>query len=1043
MVERKNTLRQHQDAGWADAAIVGAGIAGMAAALLLADMGRRVALIERAPWIGGSMHLLDRTFPTDSCGLCFMEEGPSPTYCPTFECGRHPHILLLPSAELTNLAGQAGDFHLSLRQSPRCVDAARCTGCGLCEEACPIEGPSLYEGWLSPRKAIYRPPARALPRAHVIDAARCTRCGRCVPACPEGAIDLEKSEEERTLRAGAVILSPGFEPFDAAQKGEYGFGVLANVLTSLQFERLISFSGSTHGRVLRPSDGKPAERIAFISCVGSRDARAGREYCSSVCCMINAKQATLARELSPGIESTIFYIDLRAQGREDEAYLAGRIQAPGLRYVRSQVSTLKESQRTKDVLIEYWDEAGQRREERFDMAVLAVGLGAPAPSSTLAAGTGIALDAYGFAQTGALEPLCTAREGVFAAGAFQEPKDIPHSMAQAGAAAALAAIATASAPAPDEEVRPTRPELADEEPRLGVFIATLDQPAHEVDGTDIAARAAQLPAVALVRRVPSLRTPAGRDALRRAADEAKLNRLVLVDISPRLDVRIERNLEDVLGALGLPDAALELVELDSPLPVGCEIVEGAPAQLWERVRIAVASLMRRPLLSAEILPALPPLPGEEGFDIAVVGAGPAGMAAALAAAELGQRVALIERTPSLGGQWKDVLRPWEPESAGEWLAAHIPQVNGHPFIRLFTETDIRRAEKDAQGYYHLHGEGPAGELTLAAGALILATGASPVETRSYGYGDFPDVITQLELERLLVTESPHLHEANTVVMIQCVDARAEGRPYCSRTCCAQAVRNALALKEQAPHANVVVLYRDMRTFGKLELEYLEARRQGVRFVRYEPESPPVVRAGAGGGLEVIVEDALLGREVHIPAGLVVLSLGADPGPPAPWFEDIGIALAPDGFLAPEHLKMRPMHLSAPGAFGAGAALDPCFFHEAVSQGRAAAAHAVAYLRRQRSQRAASRTLAYVIERLCSGCELCVAACPYGARLVEPETRIARVLPSLCAGCGTCVMVCPNGASGQHLFEPASLLARIDAALDDAPAASPIHEGEPC
>ncbi|MGQ9666621.1 MAG: 4Fe-4S binding protein [Anaerolineae bacterium] len=460
-----------------DVAIIGAGIAGMQSAFLLTSLGRRTALIEASPWIGGSFHLLDRTFPTDSCGLCFMEAGPAPAFCPTLESARSPLVSLHTLTQVTAVEGEAGDFRLTLRRQPRYVDPARCTACGECLTVCPVSGPSFDEGTLAPRKAIYRPPWRAVPRAFVIDPALCTHCGACAEVCPENAIDLDMPAETVTLHAGAIIAAPGFTPFPAERKGEYGFGVLDNVVTSIQFERMISFSGSTGGRIVRPSDGQPARRLAFISCVGSRDPAVGRPYCSSICCMITAKQAAIARELDPQAACTVFYIDLRAQGRDDEYYLARRLNSPGIRYIRCQVSTIKQSQRTKDVVIAYWDEAGVHQEEAFDLAVLAVGFGPPAEAQELAKALQIALDEAGFARTSPLRPAESSRPGVFAAGAFREPKDIVHSVVEAGAAAALAAVWTPTPAEAGAEENPTmRPGLEDEPPRLGVFLGEVGRP---------------------------------------------------------------------------------------------------------------------------------------------------------------------------------------------------------------------------------------------------------------------------------------------------------------------------------------------------------------------------------------------------------------------------------------------------------------------------------------------------------------------------------------------------------------------------------------
>ncbi|MGC8826031.1 MAG: hypothetical protein ACP5TV_03390, partial [Anaerolineae bacterium] len=439
---------------------------------------------------------------------------------------------------------------------------------------------------------------------------------------------LEMPAQTLTLHASAVIASPGFEPFPAERKGEYGFGLLDNVVTSIQFERMISFSGSTRGRLVRPADGWPARRLAFISCVGSRDPALGRPHCSSICCTITAKQVTIARELDPEAECTVFYMDLRAQGRDDEYYMARRLNAPGIRYVRCQVSTIKQSQRTRDLIIEYWDEAGQRQEESFDLAVLAVGFGPPAESAALAQALGIELDELGFARTASLRPVESTRPGVFAAGAFREPKDIVHSVVEAGAAAALAAALTPAVPPLVEEPPTLRPGLEDEPPRLGIFLGGAGRQ-YAALLEDLEHRLRRLSGAALVERIPPLSSPAGRDALLQRASEAGLNRLVLVDAPLRFSPAAEANLGQVLRGLGLPDSAVELVDIDTWPPAGCDLPARSANGLWDSVRMAAAGLLRRPLSPRPLLPPVVVPDEPDAVDCAVVGGGPAGISAAL------------------------------------------------------------------------------------------------------------------------------------------------------------------------------------------------------------------------------------------------------------------------------------------------------------------------------------------------------------------------------------------------------------------------------
>ena len=994
--------------------IVGAGIGGMQSALLLAEAGYPVVLVDSAPGIGGSLHLLDRTFPTDSCGICYMVPG-RPAYCPTIECDLHPNITIVPYTDVVGLEGEPGAFTVRLHHKPRYVIPERCILCGKCARVCPVERPSQYEGDLAKEKAIYRPPLRAIPPAYVIDMSVCTRCGKCVEVCPTEAIDLGMPPTESQLQVGAVVLSPGFEPFDARLKGEFGWGYYPNVLTSIQFERMVSFAGFTRAHLVRPSDGQRPRRIAFIQCVGSRDMSIGRGYCSSVCCMHTAKHVRVVKELEPDTEITVFFMDIRTHGKDYEAYFEETKALPGVMYRRSMVSSVHERPKSRNVVVNYVAEDGTVREEEFDLVVLVVGFGAPLGAQALGRALGVDLNEYGFAVTDPFAPDRASRPGVFVAGAFREPKDIPETVVEASAVAAAAAAVLTPPPAAEGGGGGVRSEERDvtwEWPRVGVFLCDHRGEIGEV--IDLEAVADHIRALPNVARAQVLGDGFSRQGLEEIAcivREERLNRVVLAGYT---DIRRTEAYHEMMAQAGLNPNLLELVNLRGEV-AGAHARNGkvATEKARELVAMAVAGAVRR----EPFRPSAEPLSRR----VLVVGGGLAGMTAALTLADLGYSADLVERTDALGGQLRDlhlVLGGGDPQAA---LTSLLERLGREPRVRVLLGTEVR-AVSGRLGQFRARLVGPEGEQEETYGAVIVATGGREVVPTEYLYGQDSRVVTQRELEKMLAEgkEVP-----SDVVMIQCVGSREPGRPYCSRICCTKAVVNALAIKERNPNARVTVLYREMRTYGFREDAYRLAREKGVVFLRYELPDKPQVTAGPE-GLTVRLVEPIAGQEVVLPAGLLVLSTGIEPNDNRALAEALGVPVDAYGFFREEHPKMRPLDFTRRGIFVCGLAHSPRAVDETVLMARGAAMRATALL--ARGQVEVVRTVARVNTRLCSACGLCVEACPYGARVLEPGGPYAEVIEFLCQGCGVCAMVCPNKATQQVGYAVRRVYEMVDAVV---------------
>ena len=996
------------------ALVVGGGIAGIQASLDLAEMGFKVYLLDRAPAIGGTMSQLDKTFPTNDCATCILAPK-------LVEAGRHPNITLITNAEIEGVEGEPGNFTVRVRLKPRYIDPTKCTGCGVCAEKCPVEAIDEFNEGLGLRKAIHIRYPQAVPRVFMIDREKCLGCGICSEVCRAGAVRYDDQERIEELKVGSIILAIGFEEFRPKELAEYGYGRYPNVVTSIEFERILSASGPFGGLLVRPSDGEIPRRIAFILCVGSRDERAKAPYCSSVCCTYSIKQAIIAREHAPiDVQCTIFYMDIRTYGKGFEAYRERAEKELGIRFVRCRVPHVYEDPRTHNLIIRYVDEAtGEVKDEEFDMVVLAVGFRPPPGVEELAKKLGIELNEFGFCAIDPFRPLETSRPGIYVCGAFAGPKDIPDSVAEASGAAAKAASVIASERGklvakkeypPEIEVRP------DEEPRIGVFICHCGiNIGGIVNVPEVVEYAKTLPGVVYAEDNLYTCSQDTQERIKEAIRKYRLNRVVVASCSPRTHEPLFR---ETLREAGLNPYLFEMANIrDQCSWVHMHEPEKATEKAKDLVRMAVAKArLLRPLKKPriEVTPAA-----------LVIGGGLSGMTAALELAKQGFEVHLVEREPELGGNLRKLHFTLEGRDPRELLSELIRAVESNPLIHVYKNAEV----VEVGGYVgnfetkvRVNGE----EKVIRHGAIIVATGAEPLKPYGeYLYGEDPRVLTQLELEELLASGKL---EAKRVVMIQCVGSRTPERPYCSRICCSHAVKNALKIKELSPDTEVLVLCRDIRTYGFRELYYKRAREMGVVFVRYTPErKPEVVREGDK--LLVKFYDPVMRSEVVAEADLVVLSTAIVPRQDAEELAKmLKVPLSQDGFFLEAHVKLRPLDFASDGIFLCGLAHYPKFIEECMAQACGAAARAATILSKPYIEVEAA--VASVDEERCRGCGRCEEVCEFGAiKVVEKEGRlVAQVNEALCKGCGACSVRCPTGAVRVKHFLPEQILAMAEAAV---------------
>jgi heterodisulfide reductase subunit A-like polyferredoxin len=850
-----------------------------------------------------------------------------------------------------------------------------------------------------------------------LNCAVCSECQECVRACLARAIDHEMQDEELELNVGAVILSPGGEIIEPAALAYYGYGRYPNVVTSIQFERILSASGPYQGHLVRPSDGKEPRRIAWIQCVGSRNLRLGHDYCSSVCCMYAIKEAVIAREHSHGpLETTIFFMDMRTYGKDFERYYRRAEEEHGVRFVRSRIYNVEEAD-NGNLRIRYVLPGGQVQEEEFDLVVLSVGFTAGEKARELASRLGVETDSFGFCRFNEFSPGVTSVPGIFAGGVFAGPKDIPETVTEASAAAGCVSRLLSAARGSETRVKEYPPErpVHKQPPRVGVFVCHCGiNIGSVVRVPEVVEYAKRLPGVVYAREFLFTCSQDSVEEIKKCIHEHRLNRVVVASCTPRTHAPL---FQGVMREAGLNPYLYEHVNIREH---SSWVHRDRPEEATEKARDLVRMAVARVRLLAPIAQTYTGI----NKSALVVGGGVAGMTAALSLAEQGFAVSLVEKGAVLGGNARHLYYTLQGSDPQQFLAGLVEKVTGHPQIQVYTGSEVVEAG-GYPGNYHSRIRTPEKEVEINHGAVVLATGAREARPREYLLGQHDRVMTQRELEERIYRGE--VEGLNTVVMIQCVGSRDDERPYCSRICCSHALKNALKLKEKNPRVNIYVLYRDIRVYGLNEQYYTQARQKGIIFIRYDREKKPVVEA-AGGGLVVRVVDPILGVELAVEPDALVLSTGVEPG------EDNGklsqlfkVPLNSDGFFLEAHMKLRPVDFAAEGLYLCGLAHSPKLVGESITQANAAAMRAVTLLARDRLANVA--ITATVNPRRCVGCGVCVQVCDYQARSIDPLRRVAEVNEALCQGCGACVAACPNGASQQKGYEKAQLLAMLEAALE--------------
>ena len=902
----------------------------------------------------------------------------------------------------------------------------KCIACGACTAKCPKKVVNEFDGSLSKRKAVYVDYAQAVPLKYAIDDTQCFfltkgKCKLCETVCPTGAINYEDKAKDLNIDVGAVIFSSGCKPYDPSTHDVYGYNSSKNIVTSLEFERILSSSGPFGGHLIRPSDNKEPKKIAWLQCVGSRDVHIGAKgYCSSVCCTYAVKEAMLAKEhAKDGLDAAVFYMDIRTHGKDFEQYYNRAKDEFGVRFVKSKITNIVPTE-DGNQLLRYIDESGNLAEEEFDIVVLSVGLEVGQSAIKLAEKFGTKLDKYNFVSTSSFNPVTTTRPGIYTCGAIEAPKDIPSSVIEASASAGIAGGSLSESRwslTKTKEV-PTELDIRGERPRIGVFVCCC--------GTNIAGVVDVPSVVEYVKDLPYVTFSdqglfsCSQDALNNLAatiEEQKLNRVIVAACTPKTH---EPLFQETLGTTGLNKYVFEMVNIRNQCSwVHKDNHDQATDKAKDLIRMAVDKVaLMGPLKEVEL---------EINQAALVIGGGIAGIQAAKTLSDQGYHAHIIEKNAQLGGKANTIHETWQGENVAKNVSRLIADVENDDNIEIHTGATISHVDGFV-GNFTTTVQTADSKVDIEHGVTIIASGASELKPDQYLYDEDDRVLTGLELDRKIIEEDQNLDELKTAVFIQCVGSRIPERPYCSKVCCTHSIKNALTLKERKPDMDIYILYRDMRTYGLREDLYREAREKGIRFLRYNFKIGIEVDYD-GDDLQVEFTDTVMRRKMAIKADMLVLAAAIIPPEKNPLAQMYKVSLNNDGFFMEAHAKLRPVDCATDGVFLCGLAHAPKPIDESISQAIAAATRAVTLLTRKTIS--ISGTVAEVSPQMCSECGGCVSVCPYSApSIIEESARFfpgrAQINPALCKGCGLCVASCRSGAIHLHGFDNDQILSQIAA-----------------
>jgi heterodisulfide reductase subunit A len=1019
--------------------VIGGGIAGIQSSLDLTELGFKVYLVERNPSIGGRMAQLDKTFPTNDCSLCIL----APKMVEVF---RNPNIELMTYHEVKKVSGEPGNFSAVILKKPRYVDETKCKGCGDCATKCPkIEVPNLFDMKLGKRKSAYIPFPQAVPPVYLIDPELCLKinkgvCGVCAKVCQAEAIDFEQKPKEIELKVGAIVVATGFDMPAEKLTSRWGYKY-DNVVSALEYERILCASGPFGGHVMRPSDQKEPEKIAFIQCAGSRDLHEGVPYCSTVCCMYTAKESIITKEHSEKSQCYVFRHDIRAYGKNFYEFTQRAQKEYGVKYFQTKISKIEEDTKNNDLIIHYENlKTGEFNDFQANLVVLATPLVPSNGTKILSNVLGIELDEYEFfREKDYFNKSKSTKDGIYLCGFCQGPMDIPETVADAsGVAGQVAAFLNSVKFDHIKEKQLEVPELDikdTDESRIGVLICHC--------GINIG-KYVHVPLLAeYVRTLPNVVhcednlyscSSDSQTRIKELITNHKLNRFIVASCTPRTH---EALFQVTCQEAGLNKYLFEMVNIrDQCSWVHMDDAEAATKKAKDLIRMAVAKSRLLKPLKEELLKITP--------TALIIGGGIAGMSAALNIANQGFKTFIVEKESILGGNlnYLNVLYPIE-QNASDFLNQTIDLVEKNKNIQVFLSAKINNVIGYVGNYVVTIADSDNKTQDLSIGTIIVATGGKEYKPKGlFHYNDQnKNVITQLELEQILKEKGKSwLTNINRITTVLCANARQlEGITYCSNICCGNSIKNISLLKKLKPELEIIVLYRDLQMAKKKYEEYYRERRKDAIFLRYDLDNLPIIKQINKNPEKYNIKfyDTNLQDFLDFETDLIILST---PIIPTDNLEELAkmlkVPLDRNGFFLEAHVKLRPLDFATDGIFLCGCAQWPKNVQDSISQANGAAARASRFL--SAKEITTSGIVAEVDPISCIGCGKCESVCPYNAidilesvkdfEDISLNVKKSFINSALCKGCGTCAATCPNGAISIKQYDFDQITAMIESYL---------------